>query len=100
MILLQLLIQLLILMAILILGLMKLMLLTLLRLLVAHPQALILMLEEPSALSSNAPEDVDVHFRISSIRLQCERGRPSYGPVVQDPAWRPYTHRTRWCSRR
>ena len=91
----QLLIQLLILTLILL----KLMLkLTLLRLLVAHPQAV--MEEETVALSNSVPEDADGHFLTSSARLQFSHGRRDYGPVVQGPAERPDTPNIRWCSRR
>ena len=102
-ILLQLLIQMILtlLILILILVLLKLTLLTALMLLIAHPQAMIVEEEQRfSALSSNAPEVFVCHFQTSSTRLQCEHGRPSYGPVVQDPAWLHGTHCIQWCSRK
>ena len=84
----------------LILILLKLTLLTALMLLIAHPQAMMVEEQRFSALSSNAPVIVDVHSRISSTRPQYGHGRPSYGPVVQDPAWLHGTHCTQWYSRR
>ena len=97
----QLLMQFLILMATLTLILKLMLKLTLLRLLVAHPLAV--MKEEErsdSALSNSAPGDADAHSRTSSALLQFSHGRRDYGPVVQDPAERPDTPNIRWCSRR
>ena len=94
----QLLMQFLILMATLTLILKLMLKLTLLRLLVAHPQAV--MEEETVALSNNVLEDADGHFLTSSARLQFSHGRRDYGPVVLSPAERPDTPNIRWCSRR
>ena len=96
----QLLIQTILILLILRLVLLKLTLLTALMLLIAHPQAMMVEEQRFSALSSNAPEVFVCRTQTSSARLQCEHGRPDYGPVVQDPAWLHGTHCTQWCSRR
>ncbi len=97
----QLLLQFLILMATLTLNLKLMLKLTLLRLLVAHPLAV--MEEEErsdSALSNSAPGDADAHSRTSSALLQFSHGRRDYGLVVLRPAERLDTPGNRWCSRR
>ena len=97
----QLLMQLLILMATLTLILKLMLKLTLLRLLVAHPLAV--MEEEErsdSALSNSAPGDADGHFLTSSALPQFSHGRRDYGLVVLSPAERLDTPSIRWCSRR
>ena len=95
-ILLQLLIQflILILLILMILTLVLLTLLTALMLLIAHPQAMMVEEQRFSVLSSNAPEVFVCHFQTSSTRLQCEHGRPGYGPVARGQAWLHGTHCT------
>ena len=97
----QLLLQFLILMATLTLLLKLMLKLTLLRLLMAHPLAV--MEEEErsdSALSNSAPGDADAHSRTSSALPQFSHGRRDYGLAVLSPAERPDTPNIRWCSRR
>ena len=96
----QLLLQFLILMATLTLLLKLMLKLTLLRLLMAHPLAVMEEERSDSALSNSAPGDVDAHSRTSSALLQFSHGRRDYGPVVLSPAERPDTPNIRWCSRR